>query len=338
MPSRLLQRRHIEALVAVGDTASVHGASRALGMPQPALSRLLSEAESLLGARLFERSSQGSKPTLQGEAVLAQARFVLRGIERLGAATAGARPAIQLGCIALCMHTLMPQLLERVYPHVADEGRNALRFRLVEGSSTMLMDAVVRGSLDFALLRSVGGALGDRDVTIEHLYDEGTVVVCAADNASAPAGLVDLAQLADQDWVLPEPETASRAAFDRFWSADGSPPIRPRIEARSFETNLALVARSRFLSIAPESIARRHVLFGEVRIVRIRQTLPVSPIALALRPIAREDPLLEAFRTLILELAQRVRATSNPDAAQASTSRPALRARKAGNGCESRRR
>jgi molybdenum-dependent DNA-binding transcriptional regulator ModE len=65
---KLLQRRHIQALVAVGDSRSVlHRAARELGMPQPAVSRLLAEAEQILGARLFERSSHGSKPTAQAK-------------------------------------------------------------------------------------------------------------------------------------------------------------------------------------------------------------------------------------------------------------------------------
>jgi len=46
-----LQRRHIEALVAVADHQSVHRAARELGMTQPAVSRLLADAEKMLGAR-----------------------------------------------------------------------------------------------------------------------------------------------------------------------------------------------------------------------------------------------------------------------------------------------
>ena len=54
------RRFSFTALVAVGDSQSVHRAARDLGVPQPVLSRLLAEAEALIGARLFDfgRSKQ----------------------------------------------------------------------------------------------------------------------------------------------------------------------------------------------------------------------------------------------------------------------------------------
>lgn len=300
-----LQRRHIEAIVAVGDDHSVHRAARELGMPQPAVSRLLAEAEALLGARLFERSSHGSKPTAQGETVLARARFVLRAIERLNGVIAETESAIQLGCIPRAMHTLMPRLLDRMYPDHATRAADAgFRFSVIEGSSTMLFDAVSRGSLDFAILRNMSRApsIGE-DLVVERLYDERTVIICAAGNLAVPDGPVALTRLVDQGWVLPEPETSSRAAFDRFWSEHGLPPIRPVIETRSFESNLALVAGTRFFSIAPESIALRHADFGAVRILKVRRTLPASPVMLAFNRIAQDDPVLNDFRKMIHDTA-----------------------------------
>jgi DNA-binding transcriptional LysR family regulator len=312
MTASSLQRRHLQALVAVGESGSVHSAARELGMAQPALSRLLAEAERLLGgARLFERSSQGSRPTAHGEELLTRVRFVLRGLERLGEPAANARPPIRLGCIARAMHTLMPGLLEQVYPADDKQGRSAggaLRFHLTEGSSTALLDAVVKGHLDFAILRSAGDASLEAEVVIERLYDERIVIICAGNNSTLPDRPMALSRLAEQDWVLPERETGSRASFDRFWSEQGLAPIRPLIEARSFETNLALVARTRFLSIAPESIARRHAAYGAVRILRARHALPSSPVTLAFHRLTQADPMLDRFRSLIHQAARRTRA------------------------------
>lgn len=304
LPKKPLQRRHIEALVAVGDSLSVHRAARELGMPQPAVSRLLAEAEQLLGARLFERSSHGSTPTVQGEAVLAQARFVLRGLERLNNVIAEARPTIKLGCIPRAMYTLMPQLLDRMYP-AADKGATthaasaSFRLSVTEGSSTMLLEALSRGSLDFAILRSVSGSngLGD-DLIVERLYDDRIVVICAAENQALPDTPMPLSRLADRDWVLPEPQTTSRAAFDRFWSEHNLLPIQPIVEVRSFEANLALVAGTRFISIAPESIVRRHAGIG-VRILKVRPALPASPVMLAFNRQVENSLVLNEFRKLV---------------------------------------
>ncbi|MDQ2734588.1 MAG: LysR substrate-binding domain-containing protein [Pseudomonadota bacterium] len=310
MTVKSLQRRHLEAIVAVSEHRSVHEAARQLGMAQPALSRSLTEAEAVIGTRLFARSSLGSRPTATGESLLTQARFVLRGLERIGGGAASARAPVRLGCIARGMHTLIPALLERIYP--ADEARRettseALRFRLVEGSTTALLDAASRGELDFAVVRSSGEAMPATELAVERLYDERTVIIAAA-SAKLPTEPMSLARLAEHDWVLPDLQTGSRAAFDRFWHEQGLAPVRPLIETRSFETNLALVAHTRFLSIAPESIAARHATRGGVRIVRTRRALPRAPVSLVFHPLARNDPTLVAFRVAIHDAAARARA------------------------------
>lgn len=311
MPKRKpLQRRHIEALVAVAESRSVHRAARALGLQQPVLSRLLGEAEALIGARLFERSSHGSVPTAQGRLILPRARFALRSMERLSDLTAGDITPIRLGCIPRAMHTVLPRLLERVYPAqdaAADASPRDMRFEVREGNSMDLFDALVTGDLDFSILRGnvrdIGGE-GDDEWVIERLFDERTVIYCAADHPDIPPGQVSLSRLAALGWTLPERGTTSRGAFDAFWTQQGLAAIRPLMETRSFEANLALVAASRLVSIAPESIVRRHVGFGVLRIVKVRRALPVNPVMLAYHRMLLEDPVMRRFHGYVVEAAR----------------------------------
>lgn len=60
---------------------SIRKAADNLYMGQPNLSRALSELEESIGIRIFERSSQGVRPTKDGEEFLICARSVLRHIE-----------------------------------------------------------------------------------------------------------------------------------------------------------------------------------------------------------------------------------------------------------------
>jgi DNA-binding transcriptional LysR family regulator len=298
-----LQRSHIEALIAIGDGGSVHRAARSLGVAQPVLSRLLADAESRLGTRLFERSSQGSQPTLLGETVLAQARCVMRAMDRLSASALSARLPIRLGCIPRAMHTLIPPLYARMYaddPARADD--TAFRCKVIEGSSTMLFELLEAGELDFAILRSASTVKND-DMKIERLYAERTVIVCSNDHPALRARPLRLADLAALDWTLPHADTTSRIAFDQFWTRRRLPPIEPVLETRSFESNIEVVAHTRLLSIAPESIARRYMRFGMLSILEIEGALPSSPIMLGSRLTAREEPVLKRFRKLLQETA-----------------------------------
>lgn len=310
MAQRELLRRHLEVLVMVAREGSVHAAAQALRMTQPAVSRLVAESERLLEARLFERSSRGSVPTPQGSAVLARAQALLRGFERLRDVGSGELPVIRLGCIPRVMHSLMPHVLKRV----CAAAPAVYRLQLVENNSAALMEAMARGELDFSLSRLAEAQMGE--LVSEHLYSERTVVVCATANRAVPHGPVGLAALLDLPWVLPHRETSSRATLDRVLHEQALPAIAPLIEARSFETNLAVIAGTQLLSIAPESIARRQAASGALRIVALRQPLPMSAVMLCHQRDAMADPTLEAFRGLILEAARETRAAIGRRAAK----------------------
>lgn len=287
--NKTLQRRHIAALVAVGESLSVHAAARKIGMPQPALSRVLSEAEQLLGARLFERSRHGCMPTADGQVVLAQARFVMRGLEELGSVLSETRPTVRLGCIPRAMYTLMPRVLSLVYPLTRESeeaGRTtaassgSFKLSVSEGSSTQLLEGLSQGKLDFAILRSASSSPGtESNLVIERLYNDKVVVICGAETNLGDKA-VPLRVLSTRDWVLPDARTTSRQAFDNFYREHDLPQIKPIMEVRSFEANLALVAGTRFLSIAPASIAKRYAKMG-LRVVGTKPALPSSPVMLA---------------------------------------------------------
>ena len=304
---KAIQRRHIDALIAIGDNGSVHKAAKELGVPQSVLSRLLSEAEAIFGVALFERSSHGSKPTLQGSEVLTRARFAFRAIQRVENSVIELRPAVQLGCIPRAMHTFMPRLLTHLHPEIAlkESSRQAMKsvnLKITEGSSKLLFDLIASGNLDFAILRNLASPTIHHlanDLVVERLYDERTVIVCSASHPDIDGNALSLARLAKYEWALPEVETTSRLAFDQFWSKHNLNQIQPIIEPRSFESNMALVASTKLISIAPESIARTSVKLGVLRIIKTRNALPASPVMLAFKHVAREDPTLSRFRDII---------------------------------------
>lgn len=299
-----LQRRHIEALVAVADHGSVHRAATRLDMPQPALSRLLAEAEDRLGGRIFGRSVHGMTPTAEGIIVLAQARFTLRSIERLDRVIDPSRAAIKLGCIPRAMHSVMPHVLNRMHARpLKDQEADALplfRLNVTEDSSAALLHQIRKEKLDFAILRHVADAAGiGHGFNVEKLYDERPVVVCSNNNPHFKSNTIRLEQLADQEWILPSMETTSREVLDKFWREQDLPSIRSVIETRTFESNLALVAETPFISIVPESFARRHERLKLIRILNVRPALPASAVMLVYNQTVKGDVLLESFRELI---------------------------------------
>ena len=304
--TKKIQRRHIEALIAIDDFGSVHKAAKELGCPQPVLSRTLSETESIFGVSLFNRSSHGCKPTLQGEEVISRSRLALRAMHKVENSAAELRPTILLGCIPRVMHTFMPNLLAYMHPDIAIRqiGFNkstSFELKVTEGSSKLLFDLIVGGNLDFGILRNQTNPLPNNidDIVMERIYDEKTVLICSASHPEIKRKLISIDTLSKFSWALPEIETTSRLAFDQFWENQNLNRIKPIIEPRSFESNIALVASTKLISIAPESIAKAYVKLGVLKIINTRSEIPANPIMLAFKKAAQDDVMLSKFRSLI---------------------------------------
>lgn len=75
--------RDLEWLVALADHQHVTDTAAVLGVSQPTLSRALARIEGELGARLFERVSEGLVVSPDGELVVAGARNVLGRYQQL---------------------------------------------------------------------------------------------------------------------------------------------------------------------------------------------------------------------------------------------------------------
>ena len=78
---RGLRLSQLRLLVAIQDTGQVSGAAAQVAMTQPAASRLLSELEKTVNARLYDRHARGVTLTAEGSALAARAREVLHGLD-----------------------------------------------------------------------------------------------------------------------------------------------------------------------------------------------------------------------------------------------------------------
>ncbi|MEJ2515294.1 MAG: LysR family transcriptional regulator [Gammaproteobacteria bacterium] len=75
-----IQLRHLRHASALAEARSYSGAARALHVSQPALSRSIQALETMVGARLFDRTPAGVTPTTMGRLLVEHARTVLSGL------------------------------------------------------------------------------------------------------------------------------------------------------------------------------------------------------------------------------------------------------------------
>lgn len=63
-----MDTRELEALIAVADEQSFHGAANRLGLTQPTVTRRIQRLEDRIGASLFDRATKPLQPTLAATA------------------------------------------------------------------------------------------------------------------------------------------------------------------------------------------------------------------------------------------------------------------------------
>src|SRR3954452_25051575 len=109
--------REMDVFRCVMQSGSVTSAAVALNISQPAVSRMLQQAEAGLGFRLFEREKKRLKPTTEAQTLFAEVMNVFAAIEQTRRLAVELRDG-QAGLLTVATvtgfgHTIVPQAVRR---------------------------------------------------------------------------------------------------------------------------------------------------------------------------------------------------------------------------------
>ena len=172
--------RQIECFLCLYEEGSVTRAARRLHIVQPALSARIARLEADLGDKLFERTAQGMRPTLAGHRayevfspVLASFQEARRSLGRKGDAAGGVR--LTAGFVASVANSALAGSVARFIARFP-----AVEVTAFEGYSSLLMEWVRAGLLDFAIINDV---VRDPELQTLPLLEEPFLVAGAAASA-----------------------------------------------------------------------------------------------------------------------------------------------------------
>ena len=239
-PAVDLDLRLVRYFTAVAEHRHFGRAAAALRIAQPSLSRQIHRLERQLGARLLDRTPQGSRLTEAGEVFLPHAKALLRSAAQAAARTrAAAQPSrVTVGYTANLIVTPAVRELRRQHPD-SDVRTQHLDWN---DARAALLDHRVDAAVTRLPLRT--DAL---HVTI--LYDEPRALLVPLDHRLADKEFVTLDDIADE----PLPRVAD-PAWDAFWRIDPRPdgrraPDGPLIEA--VEDKFEIIASGQAVAIVP---------------------------------------------------------------------------------------
>lgn len=281
---RRLRLRHLELLVVLAEAGTMRAASSRLHLSQPAISKMLLEAEDALGARLFERSRQGVEITAAGMAAVHRARVVMAELaharNEVEAIRGGASAVLRVGTLSVtaAVPAAVVQLRERMpgtVVHLHEAPVQDLIQRLLEGELDCVFGALTNELLTSELLASL-----QSDV----LLQDRLCVLVAASNPLLRRRALRWVDCREANWVAPPRHTLVRQAFMRAFLDAGVDPPQPAIEAMSSVTISALLRLDPSLLCAVRyEHARDEVARGGVRRLALRPDIALPPIGLFTR-------------------------------------------------------
>ncbi|WP_410626027.1 LysR family transcriptional regulator [Amycolatopsis sp. cmx-8-4] len=278
-----LDLRLVRSFTVVAEHRHFGRAAAELHLTQSSLSRQIVRLEQQVGARLLDRTPQGTRLTEAGEAFLPLAADVLRSAAAATArARAVARPSrITVGYTGNLIVTPAVRALRHRHP---DAEVRTLHLKWDDARAALLENRV-----DAAIVRLPLPSTG-LHVTI--LRDEPRVLLIPSDHRLAGKESVTLDDIADEP--LPR---ASDAEWDAFWRVDPRPDGRPAPDGpfiSAIEDKIELVASGQAVAIVPAGSATPTGLRPDLTTVPLVDVEP-SHVALATRAGDR-NRLVAAFR------------------------------------------
>jgi DNA-binding transcriptional LysR family regulator len=201
--------RQLEVFLATARHENISRAAGDLAMSQSAASGALKELESQFGVRLFDRrgkrlqlSDLGAELRPRAENLLARARELEQALA--GRAVAG---RLQVGATLTIGNYL-------AVPMIADFRRRfpGADVALSVANTATIAHRVAEFELDMGL---VEGELNHPDLETRHWRADELQVFAAPGHPLAGRGALDDEQLRGLDWILREPGSGTRQAFDR---------------------------------------------------------------------------------------------------------------------------
>jgi DNA-binding transcriptional LysR family regulator len=236
--------RLLRAFVTVAGRGGFSAAAAALHITQPALSRRIAELESVLGLRLFDRTSRRVALTPSGEDVLARCRDLLASgealRERSRALAEGKAGTLRIGCAPMIMESVVVPLIGEYRKRCPN-----VDLQLYEQGGERAQEAVLRGQLQAAVASPTEPRLQSRP-----LFPWRLLAVVPGGHPWARGRTLDIVKLVKEPVLTLPAGFGTRALFDAGCETIS---VRPaiRMEAAAAQTLVAAAQAGYGVAVVP---------------------------------------------------------------------------------------
>ena len=299
-----LRLRDLHILLAVAKSGSMGKAAAELAISQPSVSKAIAEVEHAIGLRLLDRGPSGIQPTIYGHALLKCGVAVFdelqQGVKQLEFLIDPAAGELRIGCtetMAAGFATAVLHRLSRQYPRVV--------FQLVPGDRDTLLSRELRQRTIELAVAPTMGLSPEGDTEMEILFDDQFVVMAGSPTKWIRRRKLVLADLLNELWVLPPPESLPGQYIAQAFRTSGFEPPRAHVVSFSIPLHYHLLATGRYITMLPRSMLRfgKHTPLKLLPVKSPAGAYPIGILALRNRTLS---PLAQLFITCAREVAKQL--------------------------------
>ena len=298
---RRIKLRDLHVLLAVAQSGSMAKAAERLAISQPVVSKTVADLEQTLGVRLLDRSRQGAEPTVYGLALLKhgvaafdELRQGVKEIEFLLDPTAG---EVRIGASDPMAAGLIPATIDRLSRQYAK-----ITFRVTHERNIFEHNRALRERDVELVIGRLPLSFAERDMDAEILFDEPLLVGAGLQNPWVRRRRIELAELVDEPWVLPGPDSFVGSLVADIFHASGLEAPRNCVVCSNIQMNNALLATGRFLAIYPGSLLRLSAKQLSIKILPVELPVRSTPVGI----VTLKNRTLSSVARLFIECARAV--------------------------------
>jgi DNA-binding transcriptional LysR family regulator len=290
--------------MAVVEWGSMSKAAERLAVSPPVVSKAIADIEHTFGVRMLDRSPQGIQPTAYGRALLSsglaafdELKQGVKQIEFLSNPTTG---EVQVGCNEPFAAGLLPAIIEKMgrkYPgivcHVVQTPTApTLEFRELRERRVDLVVARFKEPIE------------EEDLQAELLYQERLFVVVGRHSKWARRKRIELAELANETWILTPANTLPTLLIEEAFHALGLPLPKATVVSLSIHLRNALLPTGRYLGVIPGSLVRYGVLSHSVKVLPVEFPVEPGPVGVITLKNRTLSPVAKRFIDMARKVAE----------------------------------
>ncbi|RNC81915.1 MAG: LysR family transcriptional regulator [Phycisphaera sp.] len=254
-----MEVKHLQAFVAVVQEGSFRGASKLLGISQPALSIQIGKLEDSLSCMLFDRHPSGITLTDCGKLLHDRAQVILGMLDEtrdLVSAQSSAGPiSVRVSAIPTIAPIVLPKSVQ-LFKERYDDAAVSLSERTTES----LCDGIARGEIDIGVTSKISP--GSQDTYIaEHIGDEPLMLAIAESSKWASRDKLCTDDLQEAGIIVLDEMHCLSEQVTEICATQGIDHV-VQIDSGQLSTLIELVRNAVGISLLPSSILSNYITDG----------------------------------------------------------------------------